>query len=101
MPTMSWAQESFHLSEATEGIGEWLRNVGDGMTRMGFTIVSTGSHWVAGNKDQFTVIVFYFFVGGRDFAQLAVCAAGGGPPTSETDRVNGSVIDMIHHIFTL
>ena len=100
MPTMSWADEPFTLSEASEDIGEWLSGVGQGMTGLGFTLSSTGSNWVAGNQGQFTVVVFYIFLGGRNFQQLAICAAESGP-TSDTDQVNGSVINMIHGIAVL
>jgi hypothetical protein len=70
---------------------------------MGFTDVKSGGSggdaaFVSCEKGDVRVLVFYWFLGGRDFGQTASCYGGSATSESETDAVNGAVITMIDNI---
>jgi hypothetical protein len=102
MAAASWAWKVYTLSEAAENIGELLQSIQDGLNRMGFTEVTSGSqghgYYVSGWQGDAIVLVFYWFLGGRDFGQTASCYSASASSSSETDALNGSVITMIDNI---
>ncbi|MBW8805331.1 MAG: hypothetical protein JF587_16000 [Catenulisporales bacterium] len=97
MAALWWSSREYELSEASEGIGEVLGGIAQGMKNGGWEGVAVGGD-VHGYKPgiDFFAAVQYLPIGGRKFWQV-IAVGGDGKQAQATSEIDGlqSIIDSL------
>ena len=105
MSAVSIAWQNYTLSPAAEDIGEILEGAENGLPGLGYTDIASNSagngSFVTCQKGDFRVIVSFWFLGDRNFVQTATCFSESATDESQTDPVNGEVINLIDNLVIL